>query len=277
MNTGAMIGKTAHGTHYVAAGSGPVVILIHGVGMDLHMWDAVAGQLAKTRRVLRYDMLGHGDSDKPAGPYRLADFAHQLSDLADDMRIDRFDLVGFSMGGLVAQALALAAPDRLGRLILMSTVYDRSPAESAAIVARSKAVLEGGYPDSIAAAIDRWFTPAFRLRSPEIVEAVRRRMLANDLPAYAAAYSVFATGDQELRDKVGQIAAPTLVATGAEDQRSTAVMARALAARIPQASCHIIAGQRHLPPLEVPHEVAALIDGFLFNSGERAGQPAYAS
>lgn len=277
MCAAALTGKTPHGTRYMATGTGPVVILIHGVGMDLHMWDAVADRLAETRRVLRYDMLGHGDSSKPAGLYRLSDFVAQLLDLADELEIGHFDLVGFSMGGLVAQAFALAEPAMLHRLILLNTVYNRSPAESVAIIERSKAVLSGGYEDSITAAIDRWFTPAFQVQSPHIVAAVRQRMLENDLPAYAAAYAVFATGDRELADQVGQITTPTLVATGAEDQRSTAAMAKALAAQLPRGSCHIIPGQRHLPPLEMPDGIAALIDGFLLGEGERAGRPVYAS
>lgn len=277
MPSAVQIGKTSRGTHYMAAGSGPVVVLIHGVGMDLHMWDDVAGLLGKTRRVVRYDMLGHGDSDKPAGPYRLGDFVAQLTALADDLQLERFDLVGFSMGGLVAQAFALAEPQALGRLILLNTVYNRSPEESAAIIERSRTVLTGGYHDSIAAAIDRWFTPAFRTKSPDTVDAVRQRMLANDLPAYAAAYAVFATADRELVGEVQKISAPTLVATGGEDQRSTAAMAAALAAALPRGACHVIPGQRHLPPLEMPDGVARLIDGFLLSDWERVKSPVYAS
>ncbi len=247
------------GTHYRVSGAGAPVILIHGVGADLEMWEPVAARLAPTHRVVRYDMLGHGASAKPPGPYRLDDFVGQLEGFADGIGIDRFTLVGFSMGGLVAQGFALAQRGRIDRLVLLNTVFDRSAAERAAIAARVREIAEGGYAASIAPALERWFTPAFRTRRPDVVAAMRRRMESNDSAAYAAAYDVFATADRDLAPAIGRIAAPTIVVTGAEDQRSTPSMARAMAERLPRAHLHIVPGQRHMTPLEVPDVVAAVI------------------
>jgi (E)-2-((N-methylformamido)methylene)succinate hydrolase len=252
-----------HGTRYRVSGEGAPVVLVHGVGMSLEMWDAVVERLGCRYRILRYDMLGHGGSAKPPGPYRLDDFVTQLTALTNELGLARFDLVGFSMGGLVAQAFAVAHGGRLGRLVLLNTVFDRNPAERSAIEARVRDVRAGGYAAGVDAALERWFTPSFRLAHPEVVAAVRRHMNANDMAAYAAAYTVFATADRELAQKVEGITVPTLVATGADDQRSTLEMARRLADRVPHAVCRIIDGQRHLTPIEVPDEVAALIDAFL--------------
>lgn len=256
-----------------AAGGVPVV-LVHGVGMDLGMWDALAARLQSRRPVIRYDMLGHSGSSKPAGPYRLADFVDQLARLADDLEVAHFNLVGFSMGGLVAQGFALRHADRVGRLVLVNTVFDRSLAERAAITARVDEVRNGGYAASVEAAIDRWFTPAFRSAHSEIVDAVRRHLLGNDLAAYAAAYAVFGTADAELADHVAEIRHPSLVITGAEDQRSTADMARALAARLQHGHVEIIDGQRHLTPLEVPDRLAASIERFLALSSQQSAKAA---
>lgn len=257
------IERTIHGTRLRREGEGEPLVLIHGVGMDLAMWDPVVAHLAPDRSVIRYDMQGHGGSAKPQGPYRLADFVTQLETLLDDLGVETTDLVGFSMGALVAQGFALAFPARVRRLVLLNGVFDRSPAERAAIEARVGEVLKGGYAASIEAAIDRWFTPGFRSRRPEILAAVRERMRANDLPAYAAAYAVFGTADRELAERIHRLAMPVLVATGAEDQRSTAAMAEALAAKLPEGRCHLIPGQRHLTPLEIPEELAMLIEDFL--------------
>ena len=226
-------GKLA-GTRYRIEGAGPPLVLIHGVGMDLEMWDPVARLLAARHRVLRYDMLGHGQSAKPPGPYRLDDFVRQLLALADGLGLARFDLAGFSMGALVAQGLALAAPGRVGRLVLLNGVYDRSAEERAAVASRVQDVLDGSYAESVEAALRRWFTPTFQATRPEVLAWVRDRMAGNDLEAYAAAYEVFATADRELASAVGAIAAPTLVTTGSDDQRSTPAMAAALAARLPR-------------------------------------------
>jgi pimeloyl-ACP methyl ester carboxylesterase len=247
------------GTHYRISGAGAPVILIHGVGADLEMWEPVAALLAPTHRVVRYDMLGHGASIKPPGPYRLDDFVQQLERFADGLGIERFALAGFSMGGLVAQGFALAQAGRVDRLALLNTVFDRSAAERAAITARVREIANGGYAASIAPALERWFTPEFRNRRPEIVAAVRRRMQSNDVQAYTAAYDVFATVDAELASVIGRIAAPTIVVTGAEDQRSTPAMARAMAERLRHARVQIVPGQRHMMPLEVPDLVAAII------------------
>lgn len=249
------------GTHYRRSGTGGPVILIHGVGADLEMWEPVAARLAEDHDVLRYDMQGHGGSAKPLGPYQLDDFVDQLRRLADGLGLPRFVLAGFSMGGLVAQAFALAESTRVERLVLLNTVFDRSPQERAAVESRVRDVLNGGHEAGIAAAIERWFTPGFRARWPEAIDAIRRRMESNDLPAYAAAYGLFATADQALATQLGHIQIPTTVVTGAEDRRSTAAMAMAMAERLPRGRCLIIPGQRHMTPLEVPGLVAELIAG----------------
>jgi pimeloyl-ACP methyl ester carboxylesterase len=204
-------------------------------------------------------MIGHGGSAKPPGPYRLDDFVRQLEGLADRLGLARFALAGFSMGGLVAQGFALVQGARVERLVLLNTVFDRSAEERAAIAARVREIAEGGYLASIAPALERWFTPEFRARRPDVVAAVRRRMEGNDVAAYAAAYAVFATADAELAPAIGRIAAPTVVVTGAEDQRSTPAMARAMGARLRHARLQIVPGQRHMTPLEVPEAVAAII------------------
>lgn len=255
------------GTRYRVEGAGPWLVLVHGVGMDHAMWAPVAAELKAKHRILSYDMLGHGESAKPPGPYELRDFVEQLLRLVDALGVKRFDLVGFSMGALVAQGTALAAPQRVGRLVLLNGVFDRSPEERAAVVARVRDVRDGNFAESVETALERWFTPAFHSSHPEVVQQVRDHMSGNDLDAYAAAYEVFATADAELAPRVAEIAAPTLVATGSDDRRSTAAMAQALAERLPQGRLHLIEGQRHLTPLEAPAVVAALIGDFLASEG----------
>lgn len=258
--------KASDGTRYRDEGVGRPLVLIHGVGMDLAMWDAVAADLRGHRRIVRYDMLGHGQSAKPAGPYRLADFVAQLGRLIVELDLGTVDLVGFSMGGLVAQAYAIAHPDGVGRLVLVNTVYDRSPEQRAAIAARVDDVRNGAFAASVDAAIDRWFTPSFRQTRAAEVDRVRRHLLGNDLDAYAAAYAVFASSDTELVAATGSIRSPVLVITGSDDQRSTAAMARALAANVPDGRAEIIEGQRHLTPIEVPSRLAASILAFVDNN-----------
>ncbi len=237
------------------------LVLVHGVGLDHTMWLPVMAILAR-RRTVAYDMVGHGHAAKPAGPYTLDTFVEQLAAIVDALDCD-IDLVGFSMGALVAQGLALSGTSsRIRRMVLLNGVYDRSPDERGAIVDRVVEVRNGGLAGTIEPAIERWFTPSFAAARPEVLAAVRQRLRANDVRAYADAYEVFATADAELADRVGSIVAPTLVATGRGDQRSTPAMAEALANALPHGQSMILNRLRHLTPIEAPNVVAALIDDF---------------
>ena len=98
--------------NYDVAGDGPPLVLIHGVGSSLESWDSIVERLRNTYRVLRYDTLGHGDSEKPDGPYALDDYVSELLAVLDAEIIARTHIVGSSFGGMIAQAFAIADPER---------------------------------------------------------------------------------------------------------------------------------------------------------------------
>jgi len=248
------------GTHAHATGAGAPLILIHGVGLDLEIWEPLMVRLQPGRRLIRYDMQGHGLSAKPPGPYRLDDFVDQLDRLAGALGLDRFDLAGFSMGGLVAEAFAARFPERVRRLALLHTVHDRSPAERAAITQRLAQVEAGDLERSFADAVARWLTADFRKARPDLVSALERRLRANDPAAYLASYRVFATADAEVLSVVDRIHCPTLVMTGEHDVGSTPAMAKALAARLSTGTVSILPCLRHLTIVEAPAEVADRLD-----------------
>jgi pimeloyl-ACP methyl ester carboxylesterase len=238
------------------------VVFVHGVGLDHTMWDAVLSRMYGDR-LLRYDMIAHGQAHAPPGPYRLTDFVDQLATFAANESLGNFDLVGFSMGALVAQGFAAAYPERVRRMVLLNSVFDRTLAEREAVIERVAEVRSGGYSASVNAALSRWFSEEFAMEQPDVVAAVSNRMASNDERAYADAYEVFATADAEIVHVAARIAAPTLVITGSDDARSTPEMAHLLAKAMPDARVHIINGVRHLTPLECPDVVAELIDDFL--------------
>lgn len=238
------------------------VVFIHGVGLDHTMWDSIVASMPDVRAV-RYDMIGHGTAASLDGPYRLVNFVAQLGSVADTEGLQQMDLVGFSMGALVALGYAAAHPSRVRRMVLLNSVYDRTLAEREAVIERVAEVRAGGYAASIEQAIDRWFSPKFAAAHPDVVHGVRDRLQRNDDRAYADAYEVFATADAELVHVAPGINVPTLVITGSDDARSTPAMATLLADALPAATCHVIEGARHLTPLECPQTVAGLIQSFL--------------
>jgi (E)-2-((N-methylformamido)methylene)succinate hydrolase len=240
-----------HAEHHGVDGTTPVVLL-HGVGLDHRMWDRCLPALGSCD-VLVPDLRGHGQSP-PARP------GTTLADLVDDVAkvmTGSAHVVGFSLGALVAQRLAASHARRVRSLTLVSSVAERSPAERAAVRRRLK-LASSDLPASAEAAVDRWFSPAWRQREPRLLQQVRDRMLANDPDSYAACYRVFTEADAEVAPLQRLITAPTLVLTGEGDPGSTPAMARRLGAAIPGTrSVVVVPGARHLLPLERPEAVTS--------------------
>lgn len=253
--------KTAGGIHYRMHGRGAALTLIHGVGASMESWDAVIAALPAKFRILRYDLRGHGGSAKSGDHLTLEDLVTDLRWLFDHVGWTQSHLVGFSLGGLIAQAFALAYPQQVNRLALISTVAGRTAAERARVAARARGLAERGIAYHLAAAEERWFTDDFCRTHPEIVAARLRHSMNNDLRCYAAAYRVLAESD--LANRLGEIKAPTLVMTGENDSGSTPRMARLMARRIPNAKLCILEKLKHSVLLESPQTVAKALSDFL--------------
>ncbi|MFL5867291.1 MAG: alpha/beta fold hydrolase, partial [Thermoleophilaceae bacterium] len=110
-----------HRVRYRIGGEGPAIVLIHGIAGSSSTWDAVLPQLARDHTVLAPDLLGHGESAKPRGDYSLGAYASGIRDLMVALGIDRATFVGHSLGGGVAMQLAYQFPERLDRLVLVSS------------------------------------------------------------------------------------------------------------------------------------------------------------
>jgi pimeloyl-ACP methyl ester carboxylesterase len=243
------------------SGVGPLIVLVHGVGTRLEDMDLVSERLESSFRVLRYDLRGHGESEKVPGPYTLEDFSDDLVELLDALQWERVHCFGFSLGGLIAQRFALDHPDRLMRLGLISAIAGRTANERASALRRADELRDGGGAAShLDQAVTRWFTDTFREAHPDVIEGRKQRILANDPDCYAAAYRVLASYD--LADVLPKIEHESLVATGEFDQGSNTRMARLMAERIPRARLRILPGMKHALLLECPHLLADLIGAF---------------
>ncbi|MBV9516455.1 MAG: alpha/beta fold hydrolase, partial [Mycobacteriaceae bacterium] len=115
--------RTIHGYRraFRVAGSGPAILLIHGVGDNSTTWESVQAQLAQRFTVIAPDLLGHGESDKPRADYSLAGFANGMRDLLAVLGIDRVTVVGHSLGGGVAMQFAYQYPHLVERIVLVSS------------------------------------------------------------------------------------------------------------------------------------------------------------
>lgn len=238
--------------------SGPAVhrpiVLIHGVGLDHHMWDPCRSRLAEVASVHAPDLLGHGGAPAIEGSIVLAELARAVSATIEESA----HVVGFSLGALVAQRIALDVPDRVRSLTLISSVARRSARERTAVAARLRDARDEPAANR-EAAIQRWTGGGEGRLSTEAIAYAEDALAAMDPPSYLAAYGVFATADEELWPLLGEISTPTLVITGEDDPGSTPRMSTELAAAIPGARAEIVVGARHLLPLERPDAVSDLI------------------
>ncbi|MDP6708884.1 MAG: alpha/beta fold hydrolase [Alphaproteobacteria bacterium] len=252
------------GTRIRIDGDGPTVVLAHGVLMDMGMWERQVAGLAKDHRVVRFDMWGHGGSTDPAGPRTLDDFVGQLAKVVA-IAGDRGPpaLVGFSMGGLLAQAFAVQQSGALDRLVLMNAVYDRSADQARASAARLADFERSGIAGCAEATVQRWFTEAERETLAREIALIEGWMRAGDEAAKLKAYRVFATAGGSLVGKLDRIGCPTLVLTGEHDVGSTAEMARRMAAEIPGARLEIVPEQRHMMGVVAAAEVNRILRAFL--------------
>jgi pimeloyl-ACP methyl ester carboxylesterase len=251
------------GTAYEAGGEGPPVVLVHGLGMARPMWDWQWQALIRRFHVVRYDLLGHGDSAKPKGPYSLARFSDQLEALLDGLDIAACGLVGFSLGGMIVRAFALAHPERVSALAILNSAHDRTDAERAAVLVRVEQAERLGPRATVEAALTRWFTEDYAAHHPDVLAQVQRWILANDPEVYPAIYRVLAEGDAELAAAIAAIRCPSLVLTGGEDHGNSPDMARRMAALIPGARAEIVPGLKHMGLAEDPAAFNSLLVPFL--------------
>ena len=251
------------GTAYFEAGSGPAIVLLHGVGLNAAMWSPIVERLAAARhRVVAPEMLGHGGSAMPGVEASLTDYAQQIVALLRHLRIERADIVGFSMGAMVAQRMSLDFPSSVRRLALVCAVHDRTLDAKLAVRTRALATAIRGIEPSVEPALERWFTPSFAAQRQDVIEMVRATMLANDPVGYLRSYAIFAQGDDELAKAAARIAAPTLIVAAEDDTGSTPQMAEALHATIRDSELVVLPAVRHMLPLEQPDRLAHLLEKF---------------
>jgi 3-oxoadipate enol-lactonase / 4-carboxymuconolactone decarboxylase len=245
---------------------GARVVFLNSLGSDFRIWEEVAAELETRFEILLVDKRGHGLSEATPGPYSIPLLADDLLGLLDALNWHSASIVGLSIGGLIAQHLALHAPERVDRLVLMDTAARIGTAE--AWDERIAAVERGGVSAIGEAVARRWFSEGFARDQPAIVAGWRAMLEATPASGYAGACA--AVRDADYRDRVPRIAAPTLALAGDADGPTPPDLVRDTADRIPGARFEVIEGAGHLPCLERPAAVAALIAGHLGIEDEAA-------
>lgn len=246
--------------HYRLAGplGAPALVLVNSLGTDARIWDAVIADLSMDYRILSYDKRGHGLSDSPPGDYSLDDHLDDLEGLLDHVGLERLALCGVSVGGMIAQGFALRAPERLGALVLCCTApLMGSPAmwNDRIDIVRKEGLLPLADP-----VMERWFSPEFRAANSVELAGWRNLFLRTDPAGYAATCATLR--DTDLTDAIAAIHLPTLIVAGEADLAAPVETVRNCTA-IPKSRFEILPRTGHIPSIEQPEKLAALMRQFL--------------
>lgn len=236
----------------------PAVVFSNSVGTDFRVWQKLVPLLPDGLRVIRYDKRGHGLSACPAAPYSIDDHLRDLAALLDVLKVGRAVVVGLSVGGMIAQALAAARPDLVRALVLCATGHKIGTAEM--WNARIQSVRQGGIEALSEPILERWFSTRFRNAHPEEL-ALWRSMLTRT-PAEGYIGTCAALRDADLTESTGSLDLPAICVAGGEDGATPPDLVRSMADLF-GASFAQIDGVGHLPCVEAPEALAAIISKFL--------------
>lgn len=237
----------------------PVIAFVNSLGTDFRIWDSVMHELGDTYAYVLHDKRGHGLSGAGVTPYTIETHAHDLLALLDHLKIEKVIVWGLSVGGLIAQSLAITRPERITALILSNTAHKIGTDEM--WNARIDAIKADGLARLVDPVMERWFTPAFR-RSDNPLYAGARTMLARQ-SAEGYSGTCAAIRDADYTEAVTHIAAPTLCVAGDQDGSTSPDLVRTMADRIPGSRFVEIADCGHIPCLEQPKAYAAAVANFL--------------
>jgi 3-oxoadipate enol-lactonase len=237
----------------------PVVVFSNSLGTRGEMWDEEAGALRDRFRVLRYDTRGHGDSPAPQGPYTVAELAGDVLALLDRLEIERMSFCGLSIGGMTGMWLGVNAPERIERLVICCTAMQLPPPTMWR--ERAEQVRRDGMSSVIEATMERWFTPEFPERNPEVVGRIRETFLSTSPEGYAGCCEALA--DFDMRGQLGPISAPTLVIAGEDDPVGTPERAAAITDEIEESQLVVVPRARHLAAVEKAAEVTRELEQHL--------------
>ncbi len=240
--------------NYSIEGSGPPLILIHGIGAGRDAWRFLLPKLSEHFTVVTYDLRGHGESPMPHGEFGLSHLVADLERVRERCGFEQAHFAGHSLGGMIGPAYAQAFPDRVLSLGLLSTAAGRTDDDSAKVWGVVKAMEERGIPEVLDTLVDRWFTDDFIEDHPEIIDRRLKQVIATDPDVFLNVFRIYA--GTEMISWLGDIQAPSLVLTGELDGGCNPRLNRLMDAALPDSELVILSGIKHAIMLEAPHDVA---------------------
>ncbi len=249
--------------HYRIDGApdGAPIVFANSLGTDLHLWDAVMPHLPEGLRIIRYDKRGHGQSSVPPAPYSMGALIRDAEALLDHLDIRDCVFVGLSIGGMIAQGLAVKRMDQVRAVVLSNTAakIGTPPLWQE----RMDAVRKGGIDALADATMERWFSRDFRAANHHL--AWREMMVRQPVEGYLGCCAAIAGTD--FYTPTSGLRLPALGIAGSEDGSTPPDLVRETVELIPGSRFELMRRAGHLPCVEKPVEYAALLRQFLTEIG----------
>lgn len=232
---------------------GPATVLLHSLALDRRVWEPVVPLLPSSGPVVLVDLRGHGRSSASTG-FTIEDMADDVEATLAGLGLGEVNVVGMSMGGCVAQALAIRHPHRVRALGLVDTTAWYGPTAPEDWASRAAIAQNKGMRALSEFQLGRWFSDDFRRSSPEACAELLEVFASNDVPSYVA--SCHALGEFDARRGLADVVVPTAVIVGELDEATPPAMAEDLHGRIGGSTLHMVPGSKHLTAHERAGDVA---------------------
>jgi len=248
--------------HYQVIGAPeekPVLVFSNSLGTDFRIWRDVIMQFVGDYAIVAYDKRGHGLSDVGTSPYTIDDHVNDLAALLDHLKVTNAIVCGLSVGGVIAQGLALERPDLVRALILCDTGHKIGNGDL--WNARITAVKEEGIASIADAILERWFSADYRRADNPDFAGYRNMLIRTPAEGYIG--TSVALRDNDYTARTPTISVPTLCIVGEEDGATPPALVQELANLIDGSEFALIKGAGHLPCIEQPHALVDVMQPFL--------------
>ena len=246
-----MLNYSLHGADHDST-----VVLLHSLALDGSIWSDVVSSLATHSEVITPDLTGHGKSPRATPEMTIESMADDVAELIGSLGRAPATVIGMSLGGSVAQALAIGHPECVSTLGLVDTTAWYGPSALADWTERADRADANGLASLSAFQVDRWFSAPFVAKEPAVCQRLLEIFVANDPASYRA--TCLALGRMDLRDRLAGIHQPTAIVVGENDEATPIRDAEDLAKRIAGAQLRVIPDGKHLTGIERP---AAVLEG----------------
>ena len=251
--------------HYSDEGpkDGPAVVFVNSLGTDFRLWDKILPSLPETLRVIRYDKRGHGLSACPPPPYGMGALVTDLERLLDHLEVRDAVVVGCSIGGMIAQGIAVKRLDQVRAMVLSNTGAKIGTSEM--WTERIDTVKTGGIAALSDTILERWFSKPFHATAE--FKAWEAMLVRTPVDGYVGCSAAIAGTD--FYSTTASLTLPTLAIAGSEDGSTPPDLVRETAALVKGSRFELIRGAGHLPMVEKPEEFSEVLNGFLAEIGHK--------